>query len=268
MSEIFPPEVPVVLTFAFVDFNGDPVVPVALAVSVRDADGLAIYSTALSAPGVDDTEVDVIIPGSANVLGAEPMTSRTVELQMTIAGGGVIPIRETYLIRGEGALDVPSTSFMTYGRAVVAAASVPSILSWNLASETDRISALLLAYTRLTRYTYNVWRAQDFDAQNTIQSYETVIAPRMWTIMTLAEFESLAPHFKVALRAAQVCEANEILSGDVIGGRRRAGVLSETIGESSMMFRSGKPVERNVARNSYAYIESFIAPRSVKIARA
>lgn len=49
---------------------------------------------------------------------------------------------------------------------------------------------------------------------------------------------------------AQLIEANVILGGDPIGDRRRAGLISDSSGESAQFFRSGKPLQVSVTRQA------------------
>ena len=57
-----------------------------------------------------------------------------------------------------------------------------------------------------------------------------------------ADFKKWPKDFQNALRRAQLYEADQILKGDPVGDKRRAGVVSETIGEAKMFFNARPPL--------------------------
>jgi hypothetical protein len=139
------------------------------------------------------------------------------------------------------------------------AREIPNIPGWEGAADRDRLTALLDAYDRLTRIGFRIPRRFLGDWQSRIEwTSEEFIPPLRWSEMTLQRFNDYHPRFKTALRKAQVCEADVILGGDVIADRRRAGLLSESIGESSMMFRSGKPLNLGISHRSLEYLSGFV----------
>lgn len=268
MASVFAPGSEVTLVFSFVDLNGAAVEPSELNLVVTDEDDEQVHATSVTLPGGDATSVTVTIPASANALASGSVGARRATLEMTV-GTGVVPVTAEYVLRAATQLVVPTNSFQTYMRAVARASTLPGLVNWGLSSEADRIAALILAYNRLTRFVYRVWRPQEDDEQNRLVSeWDNVITTRMWPVMSGVEFAAYGEHFLEAIRNAQIVEAEQILSGDIARDKRDSGILSETVGESSMMFQPGKARPRVISSEARRYIASFIASRGVQIARA
>jgi hypothetical protein len=245
------------VTIPLVDLNGDPVTPTAIEAAVNDQDGTPIVPPYVVAFTPGDTDVEITVPADKNQI-TGPAGARTVFLEVTTADG-VFELFETYLLRGAVRLTVPTNSFQTYEQALVEASLMPPLTGWNAASAIDRKNALEEAYRRLSRIGYRVWRPEDVDAQNYYVPDELDrIEPRLWPIMSLDRFLKAPAHFRKALCRAQLQEANEILSGDVVSQKRRQGLLSESIGESSMMFRSGRPIDLGITTETRAHLTGFI----------
>lgn len=246
-------------TIAFVDLNGDPVAPTAASVRVLDQEGAELVTSTPIVFSVGDTEVDVIIPAEINTLAPVGPTQalRLVELTMETAAGPVVTLTR-YIIRTLQRLAVLLNSFQTFDSALLEAMDMPRMDGWTVADEAAKTAALIEAYMRLTQIGYRVPKAF-VDAQSVIDpQYAETVPPRRWHVMTYPEFAALPEPFRRALRRAQIAEADVVLNGDVIGGRRRAGLMSETIGESSMMFRPGKPLNLGVSEQALAYLSGYV----------
>jgi hypothetical protein len=251
----------VTLTIPFLDLNGDPVVPTAISAVVHDQDGTEVVPAYAPSFTPGDTEVDIVVPKTANQVSG-PMGARTVYLDLTLANGDLMTLMETYLLRGAVRLTVPSNSFQTYVQALVEAALMPELTGWAAATEINRLNALEEAYRRLTRIGFLIRRPEDVDDMTYyVIEDENRIEPRAWTIMTSERYARFPAHFRKALCRAQIQEASEILSGDVVSDKRRQGLLSESIGESSMMFRSGKPLEMGVSTRTRQHLTGYIDMR-------
>lgn len=156
-------------------------------------------------------------------------------------------------------------SFQTYAEAAQLSREMSGLAAWTASSDIDRSKALIDAFERLIRVGYRVPRP-DSDLQSRFDAnYATEISPRHWDIVTLPEFEALPARFLRALRKAQIAEAEVILGGDLISGRRRAGLMSETVGESSMMFRPGKPLQLGVSEQALVYLTGFVNLRMTMV---
>ena len=265
----YPASTAVTLTFPFVDLNGDPVTPSAVSARVLREHGTEIVPSFSVSFDPGDTEADVAIAAINNALiSGQELAARVVELSMTTPAG-TIPAVQTYLIRGTIKLTAPSNSFQTYEQALIQAATMTGLDMWNHASTTDdqRRNALLDAYRRLTRLGYRARVEEDQALIEDLTGWETNLSPRVWPAMTLGEYNTLPQAFRTALCRAQVIEANELLSVTGPETKRRKGILSESVGESSMMFRPGKPLDLGLSEAALRELTGFVNLR-ITIARS
>jgi hypothetical protein len=138
-------------------------------------------------------------------------------------------------------------SFQTYENALIQVAQTPNLVAWNTSDELSRKGALIEAYNRLKQFGYRITWSHDanpqgflFYRQGGFPSY--VISPNRFASTTAADWVKNYPaSFRERLCKAQILEAENILdtSGQSLSDLRRAGILSETTGESSMMFQAG-----------------------------
>lgn len=162
-------------------------------------------------------------PSVANQLGTLRRDIRVVEIEITNVDG-VKSVRSfEYLIESADVLAEGENSFQTYPSAILASLSISSLSAWNESSKDDRITALIdarLCFGPLRfRYAFG-----DI----------TTITPSQW--------HALPADFKAAVCRAQVMQADYLLSRDTRTDARAAGLLSQTIGESSETYAKGKPI--------------------------
>jgi hypothetical protein len=254
----YPVGTDVTVTIAFQDLNGDVLTPTGLTYTVEDGDGTVLAGPTTIASFTGDS-VDITVPGSIN----NTTGARMVTLNITTADG-VFESQAYYAVTASTRIVRLENSFQTYANALFMAADMPGLTGWQAACEADRMTALIEAYQRLTRMNYLVrWPlGVDFQMRVVIPYWANGlvhITPRMWPLMTDELFSPYPDPFKHALYRAQVAEANEILTGDPAGDKRRAGILSESVGESSVMFRSGvAPYEGNVSRAAMRYLTGYL----------
>lgn len=261
--KLYPPGMTVKVRIDFIDLNGDPVEPTSIVASVIDENGeeLDRFSPPFS-PG--DTDVEVSVPGILNgIQGVSGM--RVVVLEMTTTDGD-IPVSASYMLRAGARLEVLKNTFQTYEMATLLSADMVNLTGWELSDPDRRKSALIEAFRRLTRLNYRINSAPAMDALVTIPDRDRRILPSYWPYMTVDQWTALPQHFRSALCLAQITEASEMLTGDTVTRKRQQGLLSESIGESSMMFQSGKPLDLGVNAVSLKYIQTYIDQR-IKIVR-
>lgn len=242
--KIYPPNVRVRVTVPFIDLNGDPITPTAVSVIIRDSVGEQIGASFEATFAEGDTDAELAIEPSYN---AEPGV-RLVDVTLTTADG-TYPARVAYAVRGEELLTVPATSFQTTEEAELLASTLPNLSNWSGASPDLRRAALAQAFRNLVRLAYRIRPVGDWDDDIMFDFLDgdIIVQPRFWPVMTLADWKKLPDRFRLAICRAQIMEANELLNTSGVADRRRSGLLSETIGESSMMFRSGKPLDLGIA---------------------
>lgn len=73
---------------------------------------------------------------------------------------------------------------------------------------------------------------------------------------------ALEPAFLKALCIAQLIEANEVMDANSLHYKRLDGIMSETIGESSMMFRPGNINNYPITRRSMMFLRNYVLIRA------
>lgn len=262
----YPAGLSVAVSMALVDLNGAPVEPTALSYRVEDDAGGELLPDTVLPFEVGTGQVTLTVPASINALPPGHVDGLRSVILSVVTPGGVFEINESYLLRGRVRLIALSNSFQAYESAVLMASRIPGMMAWNTAKENDRVIALLEAFTRLTRFTYQIPR---YDAWLNEQDYllpatEEIISPLRWESLTQGEWNSsVFNRFRLAICRAQVLEADDILGFDPITEKRRLGLVSETIGESSSFFRSAKPLERGASNEALNALKGFLQRRQL-----
>lgn len=257
----YPAETPVAFNVPMQDVGGTPLVATGYSYAVMNEMGVEIIpTTAVSVTG-SPTSIALLIPADKNELAVDKTAGlRTIRSQITTANG-VYTRLDRYTLTAEARLEVPRNSFQTYEEALVEATNVPN-LTWGSMSDYDRQLGLMAAHERLIRNGYRVREPSEVDRFRYLDyTSGWSIKPHNWPVMTYEEWMIFPEDFRTAMRRAQIVEANVILSVDKIADRRRLGLLSETIGESSMMFRSGKPIDMGLSNMTMAYLSRYIDMR-------
>jgi hypothetical protein len=261
----FPVGAKVTVSVPFTDYNGTAITPTGVSYSVLDEDDEIVSGpTTVTNPDAPDAWTEIEVPALANASEG----SRTVRVALTTALG-VFYAETTYLIRAASRLAFLTNSFQTYGRAQLTAADMAGIDAFVTATPAAQSTALIEAYTRLIKFNYLINTPDNIDDQSIYRTTDAYrITPIMWPVMTEEMFVLYPDSFVTALRKAQIAEANEILDDNPITSRLRAGLMSETIGESSMMFRPGiRPLELAASRAALNYLKGYI-DYSLTIARS
>lgn len=264
--DVFAADQDIALTIPFTDLSGEDITPLAMTRAVLDEkENVLSPATTVVLPGPVGTQIIITIPAALNALGAGVSQGlRTIEVVLTTSVGPVIQ-RVSYIIRSLTILTILENSFQTWGEAQLYATEIPNLLSWPVYDDFTRQTALMQAYRKLTRYSYFVRWPKDIDDQRYLQPmYDRRIAPHHWPVMTSEQWLTWYPEeFRAALRRAQIIEADIIVGGDKVNDKRRAGVLSETIGESSMMFRVGKPLDLGICDATLRELTGYLDFRLV-----
>lgn len=260
---VYPAGLAANVVFELVDLNGAPVTPTALSYRVEDdAGGEIVPDTVIAVP--TSGPLTISVPAPVNTLAPGKTDGlRTVVLSVTV-DEGTFEVSESYLLRGRTRLVVLENSFQTYEQAILLSSRMPGMTGWNAAGVNDRTVALMEAFTRLTRFQYRIKRYDEWENEQDylLPREEEIITPLRWSTLTLGEWGSiLFGRFRTAISRAQIAEAADILSYDPVNEKRRQGILSETVGESSMMFRSGKPIEAGICKSSLNELRGFLYTR-------
>lgn len=245
--KFYPEGYTVELVVAFTDLNGAAVTPTAVTAVLTDGEDAVLFDYGNIAFAEGDSSVTVTVPSGLNNLDeGETRAARILRVDLVTASGA-IPRALTYVVESEQRLQLMTNTFQTYEAAEIQALDIPNVTGWNNASEDQRKAALVEAFRRLTNIPmkFPTYGAQkNWDGFNKLidrdLESETIISRDGWADVTPDLYAEFPTAFKKALRRAQFFEANELLQGDAVGQKHRAGIVTETIGESSVTLRAGR----------------------------
>lgn len=166
-----------------------------------------------------------------------------VSAGITDTDGKVHFINETIMMEAFDTLVKGENSFQSYFQALMLAEELPGTDIFRATDKSSQIAGLITAYRLMGNLTF--------------MSKGKII----WDITSLnaEELDTLDPGLLEALCIAQVIEANESLDSNSSQAKRLDGIMSETIGESSMMFRSGKVATNTVlSRRSMGFLRKYL----------
>lgn len=268
MLKLYPENYQVAVTFPFTDLNGDQVEPSAVTATLYDGEDKEVVDFGSLPFDAAEGYKEVTIPAAFNVLGTGQMQAARVLRVALTTPAGVIRRSFAYLIEGEFRLAIMVNSFQSIESAEILARDVLNLNGWHSASDEQRFTAMIEAFTRLIRIPMRFKHEDSIKLGDRTDMFaeETVIARSAWPKVTEEEFLSWPAHFRKALRMAQLVEANEQLEGDPIAKKHRAGIISETVGESSVMLRGGR-VDHGISNNTLTYLTGYIYYNN-RIARA
>lgn len=267
------------VSIPLVDMNGAAIVPTGLSYQVLDElENVVQTSQTVALPAAGATSVTFTVPASANVMPpptvivsqgsplAQPYTQTTalreIQLSMTCAAGVVVTKLQYFIRATDAQLILLQNSFQTYNLSLIVADGMPNLNAWPAATEQQRINAMMQAFQALTKIGYFVRWPRDPDAQNIISWFDSRnerIAPRLWAFMTTSRWYSYYPEtYRMAMRAAQVVEADQLLYNDPILSRRLSGVFSEKVGDASVMLRSQNALNLGISRQALQCVQGFV----------
>jgi hypothetical protein len=261
----YPEDYTVEVIVPFTDKNGAPITLTAFRAALYDGDGELLIDYGNLPFTQLDGQKTVTVLAALNQLATENTLreARVLRVEMDTAAGTVRKSL-SYVIEAEQTVKVMVNSFQGYESAEIQALDFVNLTAWLASDETRRRAALVEAYRRLIQIPMK-YLPVDIN-QNTLSGIETTISRSDWIEMTLVEFNELPDHFRRALRTAQVLEANEILSGDSISRKHRAGIITETIGESSVTLNKAS-ADYGLSRPALAVLVGYLDNR-ITIARA
>lgn len=242
---IYSPDADVVITKDFVDLNGATIYPTSGSYRVLDIDGaVLIADTAIADMSGESTAVT--IPAVHNALPeGKTRTMRLVEFTFVTSKGTYVS-EERYLLESGDGLVVYENSFMGYSEALIFGMDLSNTPGWDGALPREQISALKEAYSQIVKLRFSV---SDFNVDFAFNEL-------------LPEHLAVIPdYFLEDLKRAQIAEADLFLGGDPIDYKRRMGLMSETIGESSNMFRPGKPIFQTIGSRAMRYLSRYLLLR-------
>jgi len=270
--EVFLQGTDVTLKVPLVDKNGNALSVSTITYSVTDQAGTVLVpSQALTyTPG--DTDASVTVPAVSNALTAgSTRDMRMVSLLCVNALGNTVALSAAYAVALTDPMQVGINTFQSYSMAEFTSLAVPNTPGWDAANDTDRITALIEARSRICQLNFTQTNSNMFWGQDSLSFvpdgvYMTQYATQggMFlfngniAFLTPEQFVKLPARFLNALYLAQLAEADNILGGDPVEQKRQQGLMLETIGEVKQMFRQGKPLQLPVSRRALSYLSYFV----------
>lgn len=261
--KFYPENYDVAVEVGFVDLNGAAIVVTEVTAAVYDGDDQLVvdFGSLPFDPAASSTTITV--PAALNLLEGDELSATRVLRVALKTAAGTVRRAFGYIIEGESRLELLNNTWVSLEAAEALARDMPGLKAWLAASDDQRAAALINAYSHMQRIQLRfTWPLRDGEDRRE----ETILRPGAWTELTVDDFLSFPREFRRALRMAQICEADKILTDDPLQSRHRAGVISETVGESSVMLRGGK-LELGVASETLRYLSGYVY-YSVTVARA
>jgi hypothetical protein len=274
--KLYPENYDVVITVMFSDGNGMAVAVSQVTAVVYDGDDQQLSDLGSIPLDAGLSAVNIIIPAADNVLGeGETAAARILRVELTTATG-ILRQSFSYIIEAESRLELLNNTFISLESAEVMARDMPSLKAWATDDDDKKAAALINAFARLSRVQLRYAKdhltqeggttSRPWPPGRDLCDQDVVIRPGEWAKKTKEEFLAMPPVFRKAVRSAQLIEANDILTDDPIASRHRAGVISETIGESSVMLRGGR-LELGVSLDALRALTGFVY-YNIRTARA
>lgn len=261
------------IAFDLLDASGNVILAVSAAWSLFDQAGTILNSGIIP---VTTGATTIIIPLTAidNTV-ASGSAGREIQVVLTQINGSTVEINDYFVLIQTRQLELMTNSFCTYPEALAIRTTFgPGLDGWDVNIDSfTRSSAMVDAHERLLRMTYKV---PFVDIQSHIASdyalwgtgvdlpwdYARLIRLRS---ISLPAFQALPAPFQFALKRAQIVEANQILGGDLIANKRREGLISETIGQSSSFFSSKPYLNLPISKQAYVEVQRYV---QIKVAIA
>jgi hypothetical protein len=185
----------------------------------------------------------ITLPAS---LGTDPRQGWRLTYVFTTNTATTFTYTDEFMIEAMDTLVKGFNSFMSYMEAMLTAEDMFDISHFKLANKEDQIAALASAYGVLCTMVYADRNGDHYN----IAEYDAT------------KLDELEPAFMLALRKAMIVEANEMLDNNSIYYKRQDGIMSETIGESSMMFRPGNILNFAVTKRSMTLLNNYVVIRA------
>lgn len=254
---------PARFTVPAVDESGSAIAATAAGWELFDERGNLIASDVVT--GYAGGDVAFTIPADKMAL-ADGKTSSGREIVVTLeTDDGDVELRDYFVLAGAHALAVMDNSFMSYVEAIRWRGEFASMDAWDAAPRERRLAAMTEAYRRICKIAFKVPGA-NLDGTNVNKANYGTGTDEGWfwgsrvriSTLTASQFDALPEAFTRAVKRAQLVEANVLLGGDPIGSKRKQGLVSETIGESSMFFQSRPYLNLPVTKEAYEELRRFI----------
>jgi hypothetical protein len=248
------------ITVTLVDDNGAAVQASAVSWKLFDEVGNELFAGTVDSFNANDPTARVDLTAEQTTT-TEPMVARELIVECTTATD-TVEVREAFLIVSAVPLTVAENTFQTLTESLLTRAEFASLPGWDRATRDQQIAAMIQAYRHIVRVPLTLQALPD--TYNRINWWGRKVPLAR---LDAAEFNELPLAFRRAVKRAQLAEANVLLGGDRVGDKIRAGIVSETTGESSMFFNSKPYLNLPISKQAYEELKSFVR-LVVQVARA
>ncbi|HBJ3132746.1 TPA: hypothetical protein LBO30_004136 [Salmonella enterica subsp. enterica serovar Anatum] len=244
--------------------------------TVKDSEGSILISDEPIEITEGQMSIPVVVSADHNQLSEKERDLRHVIVKAT-ASGLTHEERKMYVLLNNFELLIPWQSFATVADAQMQAidmlngdtllADGEGLMRKRLIEATRRVKTLPFSIRKILRIDFDRYERP----QNMLNVYDIpwgadgVYRHDLvdWERMTQEKFDELPDYFKEALMLAVVNEACEIANGNDVAAAREDGILSESIGETTNMYRTGKAANVRVARSTWRLLTSYINNRMI-----
>lgn len=253
-----------VFTIPLVDYAGDQFSATAGTWSLYDDVGVLITSGNITdLASTSDSAVFTIQASHLTLDNSVSSAGREIVLNLT-NGTDATEIRDYFVLVNQRPLIFLQNTILTYPQALAIRQSFgPTIDAWDAATMQQQIAALIHAHANLSRITYAVnWTGTGLVSDYAVfdEFNDNFGGQRKTRLNQLnqSNWSTLPTGFKKALQRAQIVESDVILGGDAVGKTRQDGIVSETIGESSMFYNSKPYLQLPISRRAYDILKPYI----------
>lgn len=239
----------------FQDYDGNPIVPVSATYTLYDNSGVLASAQPVDLFSFDRPELTV--PAANNQIAPGATRGyRRVEVTTQDENGKFYTSSITYLVMTGNSLTAGLNSFAGLPDILMISVDMVHLGAFHLASEDDRVSALIQAWNNLGQLPV---RFDDLEGTDSFQKVST-------RELIDADISQLQPKTYQRLLRAQIIEADDVLGGNPIEARRRLGLISDSAGESAHFFRTSKPLNLPCCRAAIDELRGIVN-WSVRIGR-
>jgi len=254
---------------SILDAEGVRIPAVSASWGLFDEQGVQIDAGAIVDFNPAEDFVSFDVDATALSLPADAVNAgREIVVYLTGATGDQIEVRDYFLVVSSQPLAVMTNSFVTYPEALAIRTEFSTLLGWDGVDRDQQCRALAQAFRNLCRMSYKV-PGYNGTIDNQDKAYWGLGSDEgiFWdrggrrvrvSTLTPEEFSLLPAAFKRALKRAQLAEASVLLGGDAIGDKRRAGLISETVGESSAFFDSKPYLNLPISKQAYQEVQRYV----------
>lgn len=250
----YKPGTDVPLTFSLIDESGGFLTPTGIVWRILDESETVLQTWTAVAVMPTTSGLTLTIPAALTVLISPALRGlRTVEVELATSKG-TVQLSDAVMLQGATALAFGVNTFQTYTQAMLASEDfIPEHRrGWNEAGRESREQALITAHQRILLLPLGA----HFDTQQSIMT--PGYGSYMLRDMSPAQVLTLHPQFLLALRKAQVTEADDALNLDPVTEARKNGLTAMTAGESSQFFRHTTPLDLPVGVRALKLLQRWV----------